>query len=74
MTVGIFTMCSLAIIRFIGLVLPFRFRNSFLDASSKKARTIMVTLLWILGAILASPNLIYFRIAVFAGEISALFH
>ena len=62
MAVGIFTMCSLAIMRYIGLALPFRFQNSFLHAAGQMARLAMVIVLWFFGALLAIPNLIHFQI------------
>ena len=62
MGVGIFTMCFLALMRFVGLVLPFWFRKSFLSSPGRVARLVIVIALWMTGAILASPNLYYFHL------------
>ena len=62
MSVSIFTMCSLALMRFAGLVLPFRFKNSSQAMSGGIGRVTMTCILWATGGILASPNLVHFRV------------
>ena len=61
MGASIFTMCSLALLRFAGMALPFRFKSSCLTRSGKQAGAIIIAITWVMGSVLALPNLSYFH-------------
>nr|XP_039248588.1 galanin receptor type 1-like [Styela clava] len=58
MAVSIYTICALAWMRFMALVMPFRFRRSCI--STRKAGYFVILAIWIAGIILSIPNLVYY--------------
>ena len=64
MAVSIFTMCSLALMRFAGLILPYQFRDSCVSTSRRFAGAAIVVVVWVLGSIIALPNLAYFKYSI----------
>jgi len=68
MSVGIFTMCALAIMRFLALKIPFKIKKSFITTSGNKAGIMVIFLVWILASILAAPTLIFYRLLMTSSE------
>ena len=66
MCVSIYTMCTLAILRFAGLVMPFQTHNSFITGNNSKKRhgRILIFAIWLLAVVLCLPTAIYYRLNV----------
>ena len=62
MTVSIFTMCALAILRFLALKIPFVIKKSCITTAGNGAGLLVVSVVWILGSILAVPNTFCIRL------------
>ena len=55
-------MCALAIMRFLALRIPFKIKKSFITTSGNKAGIMVIIVVWILGSVLAAPNLHFVRL------------
>ena len=59
-------MCTLAILRFAGLVMPFKTHNSFLTGKQSRKRhgTLLIAIIWSLATILSLPIAAYYQLNV----------
>lgn len=60
MAASIYTICALAWMRFMALVMPFRFRRSRI--STRKAGYFVIAAIWIASSILSLPTLIHYGV------------
>ncbi|XP_078483758.1 galanin receptor type 1-like [Ciona intestinalis] len=59
MSVGIFTICALAWMRFMALIVPFRFQGSMM--STRTFGCIVLVVVWVISCVVSTPNLVYYR-------------
>ena len=61
MSVSIFTICSLAVMRFLALRIPFKIEKIFIATTEKHAGMSIIFLVWFLASMLSVPNAVFYR-------------
>ena len=64
MSASIYTMCALAILRFAGLMMPFKTHNTFITGQNSRKRhgTLLIVIIWMLATVLSFPTAVYYQL------------
>ena len=54
-------MCSLAVMRYLVLMIPFKMENLFIVFAEKSIGSFIIGIVWLIGSVLSIPNAVFYR-------------